>query len=185
MKKVYLALTLLAFLVVLPTYSRADSCGGDTPLWSGNNVEGCVSFGTNSVTLDSVWLNGVQQADNSLKIDSILWMGDATISTAGFSASSIPQVWGAYDNGAKDPGGAPGPPFTFNFDSDPGTDITIHVGSFPSGCSAWVSTRWQGQAGPGSNDCGGGEVPEPATLTLLGTGLLGVAGAIRRRMRKF
>ena len=190
MKKVYLALTLLGFLVMLPTYSRADAvdCSPDTLLGNGTNVFACVSgFGTGTIILDSVYLDGSAVGTNSVKVFSILWNEDVTITTAGWSADNHPpNVWGGFaqfganDTPVNDPNA---PPYTFNFTGDPG-DIAIHIGGFPSGCSAWVSNMWTTENQGPVSSCTPSEVPEPATLTLLGTGLLGVAGAIRRRMRK-
>jgi PEP-CTERM motif len=65
--------------------------------------------------------------------------------------------------------------------------ITIHDDGFPVADTGWVGTNSAFTGSPGtwtsvSDDPSPAATPEPSTLLLLGTGALGLAGTIRRKL---
>jgi hypothetical protein len=191
--KLLVTLAAIALALLIPSGASAACASGQITL-SNTNTTGfgvtvCLTLSGNTLTLNSI---SNTSGLTVVGVDALGYGTSATIvsdtdtsgvwaAKSGSSPFSI-DGFGDFVSEITNPGGTGGAPsqpsFSWTFSASPGSDLVLHI-RFSNGCSTFVSNRTTDSAAPDAN-CG--VVPEPGTLALFGSGLVAIAGIIRRRL---
>lgn len=152
--------------------------------WSGRINSYSVSY--NGANITSEWTH--QGANDIQTLGGMrLELREGTSGNSGIVGCTVPgggTKWATCWNGGSSFPGDPFVRFTFNLSqqfSMNDVELRWHSQQLPDGSSLKCDT---GGAGDYPDCIPNTQVPEPATLVLLGTGMAGVMGAARRRRRR-